>query len=150
MKTIVINKKASFNYNIDEKYEAGLDLSGSEVKSLRNSMISITESYIAEKNSELWLFNCHINKYKSSSEKKYNPTKKRKILLKKKEQLKIIGSTNKNGFSAIPISLFFNKNGFAKVLIGLGKGKKKYDKREKIKKNEWNRQKQRLLKSKNQ
>ena len=99
-----------------------------------------------EKNSVLWLFNCHINPYKSSSEKNYNPTKDRKILLSKKEQNKIIGSTNKEGFSAIPISIYFNKRGFAKMLIGIGKGKKKYDKREKIRKKEWNLQKQRLLK----
>ena len=149
MKTIAINKKANFNYLITEKIEAGIVLTGSEVKSIRNHEVSIKESYIGEKNSELWLFNCHINDYYNSSQVDYNPIRIKKILLSKKEQNKIKSLKNKQGFSAIPISLYFNKKGFAKILIGIGKGKKKSDKRQDLKKKEWDLQKRRLLIKKN-
>ena len=149
MKTIAQNKKANFNYLIREKIEAGVVLTGSEVKSIRNNEVSIKESYIAEKNSELWLFNCHINAYNQSSNKLYNPTRIKKILLSKKEQNKIKSLKNKEGYTAVPISLYFNRRGFAKILIGIGKGKKKFDKRQAIKKKEWDIQKRRTLIKKN-
>ena len=149
MKTIAINKKASFNFNISEKIEVGLVLTGSEVRSLRLNSASIKESYISEKKSELWLNNCHISNYEKSSQKTFEPTRNRKILVKKKEKLKIINSTNKQGYTVIPISLYFNKRGFAKMLIGIGKGKRLVDKRQSIKNKEWNIQKLRLLKKKN-
>ena len=107
MKTIAINKKASFNFNISEKIEVGLVLTGSEVRSLRLNSASIKESYISEKKSELWLNNCHISNYEKSSQKTFEPTRNRKILVTKKEKLKIINSTNKQGYTAIPISLYF-------------------------------------------
>ena len=146
MRSIAINKKANFNYIITEKIEAGIVLTGSEVKSLRNNSVSIKESYIAEKNSEIWLFNCHISNYNKSIDSDQNPIRERKILLSKKEKNKIANSTNKEGGTVIPISLYFNKRGFAKMLIGIGKGKKKVDKRQSIKEREWNINKQRLMK----
>ena len=147
MQKIAVNKKASFNYQITEKYEAGIVLTGSEVKSLRNNSVSIKESYIAEKNSEIWLFNCHISNYNKSIDSDQNPIRERKILLSKKEKNKITNSTNKKGCTVIPISLYFNKRGFAKMLIGIGKGKKNVDKRQSIKEKEWNIKKQRLMKN---
>tara|TARA_B100000686_G_C16357766_1_gene746157 strand:- start:223 stop:675 length:453 start_codon:yes stop_codon:yes gene_type:complete len=147
MKSISINKKANFNYIITEKIEAGIVLTGSEVKSLRNNSVSIKESYIAEKNSEIWLFNCHISNYSNSLDSEQNPIRIRKILLSKREKNKITNSANKKGFTVIPISLYFNRRGIAKMLIGLGKGKKNVDKRQSIKEREWNINKQRLMKN---
>ena len=146
MKAVALNKKANFNYIISEKIEVGIILTGEEVKSIRNNSVSIKESYIGEKNSELWLFNCYISQYKYSINNNYNPTRKRKILLSKKEQKKIIGTVSRENFTIVPISLYFNKRGFAKMLIGIGKGKKMFDKRQMIKKREWDTQKRRLLK----
>ena len=102
-----------------------------------------------EKESELWLFNCHISEYKSSNTKNFDPLRQRKILLSKKQKNKLIGSLNKDGFSLVPMSLYFNNRGIAKILVGLGKGKKLFDKRQTIKKKEWGIQKQRILKEKN-
>ena len=148
MQKIAENKKANFDYFISEKYEAGIVLSGSEVKSLRVNTGSIKESYIIEKNNELWLVNCHIKKYSSSNETNYNPLKNRKILVKRKEMNKIIGASKKNGMTIIPLLLYFNNGGIAKLSIGLGKGKRKYDKRETLKIKEWKISKQRLEKNK--
>ena len=147
MQKIAVNKKATFNYQIAEKYEAGIVLTGTQVKSLRVNTGSIKEAYIAEKNRELWLANCHISKYSSSNEKNYNPTKVRKILIKKRERNKLIGATKKEGMTIVPLLLYFNNKGKAKLLIGIGKGKKKYDKRASIKTKEWKIKKQRLEKN---
>ena len=105
MKVVAQNKKANFNYLITEQIEAGLVLTGSEVKSVRKNEVSIKESYIGEKKSELWLFNCHINYYNQSSSKTYTPIRSRKILLSKKEVDKIKNLKNQDGLTAIPISL---------------------------------------------
>ena len=148
MKTIATNKKANHDYLIKEKFEAGLVLTGAEVKSLRVNTGSIKESYIMEKGGELWLTNSYIKKYSSSIEKENNPTREKKILVKKKELNIIIGSSKKEGMSVIPLFLYFNDKGFVKLTIGLGKGKKKYDKRSAIKSKEWAIKKQRLEKNK--
>ena len=148
MQTIAINKKANHNYFIKEKFEAGLVLTGAEVKSLRVNTGSIKESYIKEKGGELWLTNCYIKKYSSSIGEENNSTREKKILVKKKELNRIIGSSRKGGMSAIPLLLYFNDKGFAKLSIGLGKGKKKYDKRSAIKSKEWAIKKQRIEKNK--
>jgi len=146
MKIIATNKRASYDYQISLKVDAGIVLTGPEVKSLRNNSPSIKESYVEEKGNELWLCNCFIKKYVSSSEKD-SPTRKRKLLVNKRELDKISGSVKKDGFSIIPISIFFNDKGLVKLNIGLGKGKKKYDKRESQKLKDWNKNKQRLLKN---
>ena len=148
MQTISTNKKANHNYLIREKFEAGLVLTGAEVKSLRVNTGSIKESYIMEKGGQLWLTNCYIKKYASSIEKENNPTREKKILVNKKELNRIIGYSKKEGMSAIPLLLYFNDKGLAKLTIGLGKGKKKYDKRSSIKSREWAINKQRLEKNK--
>ena len=146
MKVIATNKKATFDYQISLKLDAGIVLTGSEVKSLRNNSSSIKESYIEDNTGELWLCNCHIKKYESSNEKDHNPVRKRKLLLNKKELNKLSGLIRKEGFSVVPISLYFNDNGVVKLNIGLGKGKKKFDKRETQKIKDWNKAKQRILK----
>ena len=146
MKNIAVNKKANHDYTINHKYEAGIVLTGTEVKSLRVNTGSIRESYIMEKKGELWLNNCHIKKYSSSSESNYNPLKERKILVSKKEKYKIIGALKKEGMSILPLTLYFNNKGIVKLIVGIGKGKKKYDKRASIKAKEWEIKKQRLEK----
>ena len=147
MKIIANNKRANFDYDISIKINSGLVLTGSEVKSLRNNSSSIKEAYVEEKNGELWLCNCFIKKYHSSSDKDSNPTRQRKLLISKKELNKLIGSIKKDGFTIVPISMFFNDKGLVKLNIGLGRGKKKYDKRQSQKLKDWNKSKQRLLKN---
>ena len=148
MLNIATNKKATHDFTISEKYDVGLVLTGAEVKSLRVNTGSIKESYIIEKNGELWLTNCHIKKYSSSIDQNYNPLQKRKILVHKKEMNKIIGSTKKEGKTIIPLLLYFNDRGIVKLSIGIGKGKKKYDKRASIKSKEWSIRKQKIVKNK--
>ena len=147
MKIIAANKKAIFDYFIIEKFEAGLVLTGSEVKSLRINTGSIKESFIIEKEGELWLTNCYIKKYSSSNEGTYNTTREKKVLVNKKQLNNIIGSSRKDGMTIVPITLYFNEKGLAKLTIGLAKGKKKQDKRASIKDKEWDIKKQRLIKN---
>ena len=137
---------ANYNYSISNKIEAGIVLTGSEVKSLRINTGSIRGSYIIEKNGELWLSNSFIKKYNNSNDDHYDPNRNRKLLVTKKEFNKISGSIKQGGFTIIPISLYFSNNGLAKLSCGIAKGKKKIDKRESIKQRDWNIKKQRLLK----
>ena len=139
----ILNRKAHFNYEIVEEIEAGMILLGSEVKSLREGKASISEAYIVEKNNELILINSNISEYKGANRFNHLPKRERKLLLHKKQLSKIVGKLDTQGFSAIPIKIFFNKKNFAKIIIGLGKGKKLFDKRETIKKRDENRRLQR-------
>ncbi len=124
MKIIATNKRANYDYDISLKLCAGIILTGSEVKSLRYNSSSIKESYIDASLNELYLCNCFIKRYQSSSNKEEDSSRKRKLLLNKKELNKIIGSVKKDGFSIVPISIYFNDAGLVKLDIGLGKGKK--------------------------
>ena len=147
MKIIAANNRANYNYTISNKIEAGIVLTGSEVKSLRTNTGSIRGSYIIEQNGELWLLNSYIKKYKNSNDKNYDPSRNRKLLVTKKELNKVSGSIRQGGFTIVPISLYFSDKGFAKLTCGIAKGKKKIDKRESIKQRDWNIKKQRLLKN---
>ena len=148
MQIFAANKKAFHDYLIGDKFEAGLVLTGSEVKSLRINTGSIKESYTVEKEGELWLTNCYIKKYSSSNkEEEYNTVRKRKILVNKKELNRIIGASRREGMTVVPIKLYFNDKGFVKLTIALAKGKKKHDKRASIKDKEWGINKQRLVKN---
>ena len=147
MKIIASNNRANFNYTISNKIEAGIVLTGSEVKSLRNYTGSIRASYIIEQNGELWLSNAFIKKYQNSNDTNYDPNRNRKLLVTKKEFNKISGSIKQGGFTIIPISLYFSDKGIAKLSCGIAKGKKKIDKRQSIKQRDWNIKKQRLLKN---
>ena len=146
MKVIANNKKANHDYFINEKFEAGIILTGSEVKSLRINTGSIKESYITDKEGELWLTNCYIKKYSSSNEN-IDTNRDRKLLVSKKELHKILGASKKEGMTIVPIILYFNTKGLAKLTIGIAKGKKKQDKRHSIKDKEWNIKQQRLVKN---
>ena len=146
MKIIANNKKANHDYFINEKFEAGLVLTGSEVKSLRVNTGSIKESYITDKEGELWLTNCYIKKYSSSNESS-DTNRDRKLLVSKKELNKILGASKKDGMTIVPIILYFNTKGLAKLTIGIAKGKKKKDKRNSIKDKEWGIKQQRLVKN---
>ena len=147
MKIIAANNSANYNFSISDKIEAGIVLTGSEVKSLRTNTGSIRGSFIIEKDGELWLSNSFIKKYQNSSDNDYDPSRKRKLLVTKREFNKISGSIKQGGFTIIPISLYFSKKGLAKLSCGIAKGKKKIDKRESIKQRDWNIKKQRLLKN---
>ena len=147
MKIIAANNRASYNYTISNKIEAGIVLTGSEVKSLRSNTGSIRGSYIIEQSGELWLSNSFIKKYQNSNDTNYDPNRNRKLLVTKKEFNKISGLIKQGGFSIIPISLYFSDKGIAKLTCGIAKGKKKIDKRQSIKQRDWNIKKQRLLKS---
>ena len=146
MKIIAANNRANYNFSISNKIEAGIVLSGSEVKSLRINTGSIRGSYIIEKNGELWLSNSFIKKYQNSTDNNYDPSRNRKLLVTKKEFNKISGSIKQGGFTIIPLSLYFSEKGLAKLSCGIAKGKKKIDKRQSIKERDWNIKKQRLLK----
>ena len=147
MQIIAANKKAFYDYLIGDRFEAGLVLTGPEVKSLRINTGSIKESYTIEKDGELWLTNCHIKKYSSSKDVENITTRERKILVKKKELNKIIGASRREGMTVVPIKLYFNDKGLVKLTIALAKGKKKHDKRASIKDKEWVINKQRLIKN---
>ena len=147
MKIIAANNRANYNYSVSNKIEAGIVLTGSEVKSLRINTGSIRGSYIIEQKGELWLSNSFIKQYQNSNDKNYDPSRNRKLLVTKKEFNKISGSIKQGGFTIIPLSLYFSEKGFAKLSCGIDKGKKKIDKRESIKQRDWNIKKQRLLKN---
>ena len=147
-KIICLNRKASFNYFFLEKIEAGITLKGSEVKSLRDGKGSIADSYAIDNNGELFLINSHIPLYRQSSYNNHNPKQERKLLLKRKEINKLIGRINRDGLTIVPTKLYFLK-GKAKVEIAVAKGKKLYDKRETIKKRDWNREKAKIFAKKN-
>ncbi len=147
MKIIAANNRANYNYVITDKLEAGLVLTGSEVKSLRTNTGSIRGSYIIEQNGELWLSNSFIKKYQNTNNNNYDPSRNRKLLVTKKEFNKISGSIKQGGFTIIPISLYFSDKGIAKLSCGIAKGKKKIDKRQSIKQRDWDLKKQRLLKN---
>lgn len=127
------NKKARFDYEIVDTYEAGLVLRGSEVKSLRDKNVQLKDSYISFQGDEAFLQNAHIAEYKSSSYNNHTPERLRKLLLHKHELDKIFGALREKGYSCIPLKIYF-KDGRAKIEIGLGKGKKSHDKRQAIKK----------------
>ena len=147
MKIIAANNRANYNFSISNKIEAGIVLTGSEVKSLRLNTGSIRGSYIIEQKGELWLTNSFIKKYQNSTDNKYDPSRNRKLLVTKREFDKISGSLKQGGFTIIPLSLYFSDKGFAKLSCGIAKGKKNIDKRESIKQRDWNIKKQRLLKN---
>ena len=144
LKIISHNRKAHFNYSLEEFYEAGIVLSGSEVKSLRAGKVNISDSYAYDHQGEIFLVNSHINSYKESSYNDHNPTRNRKLLLNKKEINKLIGRLNRDGYTLVPTKLYFKK-GKAKIEIAVGKGKKEYDKRHTKKTRDWNREKARYF-----
>jgi SsrA-binding protein len=129
----ISNRRARYEYEILDSYEAGIVLVGSEVKSLRQGKAHLQDSYAVLKNNEVWLLNMHINPYEQANQFNHDPVRTRKLLLQKSEIRKLTGKTSEKGFTLIPLKVYF-KNGHAKVEIGLARGKQLHDKRETIKK----------------
>ncbi|WP_029040250.1 SsrA-binding protein SmpB [Cucumibacter marinus] len=140
------NRRAKFDYEILDTVEAGIVLTGTEVKSLRRGKAQITDSYASPEEGEIWLINAFIPELAEANRLNHFERRKRKLLLNKREVNKLSGAVQKEGNTLVPLRLYFNDRGMAKLLLGLGKGKKQFDKRETQKQRDWNRQKQRLLK----
>ena len=144
--TIAVNRKARYDYAIEDQFEAGIVLEGWEVKSLRDGRAQLKESYVTVYKGEVFLVGAHFSPLASASTHVNPvPTRSRKLLLHKREISKLIGATERDGYTIVPLSLYWQR-GKAKVKIALAKGKKQYDKRQSIKQRDWDRQKQRLLK----
>lgn len=139
------NRKANFNYFFEDTLEAGIELLGSEVKSLRAGKGSIADAYALDSEGEIYLHNTYIPEYKQSSYNNHDPRRLRKLLLNKKEINKIIGKINRDGFTVVPTKIYFNSKGIAKVNIAIAKGKKLHDKRQTKKQRDWNREKSRVF-----
>ncbi|MGB2993571.1 MAG: SsrA-binding protein SmpB [Paenisporosarcina sp.] len=148
-KVVAQNKKANHDYFIEETMEAGIVLQGTEIKSVRKGKIQLKEAFVRIRNNEAWISNMHISTYEQGNRFNHEPLRSRKLLLHKKQINELIGLSKQDGFSIIPIKMYL-KDGFAKVLIGLGKGKKNYDKRDDLKKKEAKRDIERAFKSRNQ
>ena len=145
---IAENRRAKFDYSIIDTIEAGIVLLGTEVKSLRLGRASINESYATDEFGQIVLVNSNIPEYNlAASGQNHDPKRVRRLLIHKKERDKILGQINKEGFTVIPLSLYFNNNGLAKISLGIAEGKRKFDKREVIKKRDWDREKHRILKN---
>lgn len=147
IKIICKNRKAFFNFEIEDTFEVGICLVGSEVKSLREGKANLSDSYGKIRNSEIFLVDCHISPYTQSNRENHEPLRERKLLLHKREIKKLTGKVAERGYSLIPLKMYF-KNGKVKVEMGLARGKKTYDKREAIKKKDQRRELERMMKFK--
>jgi len=144
-KLIAENRKARFSYSIGDTLEAGIVLTGSEVKSLRGGKSTIAESYAHAKDGELWLVNAYIPEYLQASRFNHEPRRPRKLLVHKREAGRLAAAIQREGMTLVPLKMYFNEKGRAKLLLGLAKGKKLHDKRETEKQRDWARDKARLL-----
>ena len=147
IKVVADNRKARFNYAIEDTLEAGIVLTGTEVKSIRSGKATIGESYADSRGGEIWLINANIPEYVQAGRDNHPPKRARKLLLHKRQINKLIGAVEREGMTLIPLKLYFNEQGRAKVELALAKGKKLHDKRETEKKRDWNREKGRLLRA---
>jgi SsrA-binding protein len=145
-KPIAHNRKARHNYEILEKYETGIALAGTEVKSLRDGRANFKDAYAAVRNNEVWLYGMHISPYSHGNINNHNPERDRKLLLHRNEIRRLIGKTKETGLTLVPLQLYF-KNGKVKVELALAKGKKQYDKREAIAKREADRETKRVFRA---
>lgn len=146
-KIISQNKKARHDYHIEETYEAGIVLTGTEIKSVRQGKVNLKDSFARIANGEVWLHNMHISPYEQGNRFNVDPTRARKLLLHRREIAKLIGATKEKGYSLVPLRIYL-RNGFAKVEIALAKGKKLYDKRADLKTKDANREIARALREK--
>ncbi|WP_336057206.1 SsrA-binding protein SmpB [Nitratireductor sp. CH_MIT9313-5] len=145
-KVVAENRKARFSYEIIDTLEAGLVLTGTEVKSLREGQANIQESYASAEDGEIWLINSYIPEYFAGNRFNHEPRRRRKLLLSKREMSRLAQAVDREGMTMVPLKMYFNERGLAKLQIAVGKGKKLHDKRETEKKRDWNREKARLLK----
>ncbi|MFL0356285.1 SsrA-binding protein SmpB [Erythrobacter sp. GH1-10] len=144
-KVVAENRRARFDYHIEEKFEAGIALQGTEVKALRAGEASIAESYAEVKDGEVWLINSNIPEYSHGNRLNHEPRRPRKLLLNAREINKLFGAVERKGMTLVPLSIYFNGQGRAKVELALAKGKQAHDKRATIKERDWKRDKARLM-----
>jgi len=147
-RVVAQNRKARFNYHIGETFEAGIALSGSEVKSLRSGKATIAESYADARAGEIWLVNANIPEYAQAGPFTHTPKRPRKLLLHARQINRLVGAVEREGMTIVPLKLYFNKRGRAKVEIALARGKKLHDKRDTEKKRDWQRERGRLMRQK--
>lgn len=147
-KIVAQNKKASFEYFIEERLEVGIILTGSEVKSIRNGKVTIADSHAAISEGGLFLYNCHIAEYEQANRFNHSTKRPRKLLLHKKELQKIIGKIKLKGYTLIALSMYFNKKNLVKIELGISKGKKQHDKRQALKDKDWQREQGRVMRDK--
>jgi len=147
-KLVADNRRARFDYEILDTVEAGIVLSGSEVKSLRQGRASLSDAHAAERGGELWLLNVHIPEYGPANRFGHEPKRPRKLLMHRREINRLIGAVQKEGMTIVPLRLYFNERGIAKLQLALARGKKAHDKRETEKKRDWQREKSRLMREK--
>ena len=147
-KVVAENRRARHEYDILETFEAGLALVGTEVKSLREGRANIAEAYVSPEGGELWLINADIPEYRFGNINNHEPRRKRKLLMHKREIKRLADEVQRKGMTIVPLKMYFNGKGIVKLLIGLAKGRKKHDKREAVKRRDWERQKARLLRMK--
>src|SRR6202163_3409353 len=146
-RVVAHNRKARFNYEIGEIFEAGVALTGTEVKSLREGKATIAESYADSRGGEIWLVNANIPEYLQAGRFNHAPKRARKLLLHRGQINKLMGAVEREGMTLVPLKLYFNERGRAKLLLAVAKGKKLHDKRETEKKRDWGREKGRLLRA---
>ena len=147
-KVVADNRKARRNYEIEETFEAGLVLGGTEVKSLRTGKANISDAYASEEGGELFLYNAYIPEYLQANRFNHSPRRPRKLLLHRKEIHKLIVGIQREGMTVVPLKLYFNDRGIAKLELALAKGRKLHDKRQVERKRDWDRQKARLMREK--
>jgi SsrA-binding protein len=147
-KVVAHNRKARFNYQIGETFEAGIALTGTEVKSLRAGKATIAESYADSRDGEIWLINSNIPEYLQAGRFNHPPKRPRKLLLHRNQINKLMGAVEREGMTLVPLKLYFNARGRAKIELALARGKKLHDKRETEKKRSWDRERGRLLRAK--
>jgi SsrA-binding protein len=143
-----VNRRARFKYELGQTFEAGIALTGTEVKSLRNGKSNISDAFAGEKDGELWLYNAYIPEYLQANRFNHKPRRARKLLLHRREVNRLIGAVQREGMTVVPTKIYFNDRGRAKVEISLARGKKLHDKRETTKKRDWDRERRRLLREK--
>ena len=146
-KVVAENRRARFDYFVEDRFETGIALTGTEVKALRQGEGSIAESYAHVEGDEVWLINSHIPEYSHGNRLNHEPRRPRKLLLKAREIAKLQGAVQRQGLTLVPLSIYFNARGRAKVELALARGKKAHDKRDTIKERDWKREQQRLMKS---
>ncbi|MEG0259121.1 MAG: SsrA-binding protein SmpB [Lysinibacillus sp.] len=148
-KVLAQNKKAGHDYFIEETIEAGMVLTGTEIKSIRTGKVQLRDSFVRITNGEAWINNMHVSPFDQGNRFNHDPTRTRKLLLHKKQIGELVGAVKRDGYTIIPLKMYI-KDGYAKLLIGLGKGKKDYDKRNDMRKKEAKREMERVFKAKNQ
>ena len=146
-KVVAENRRARFDYFVEDRFEAGIELVGTEVKALRQGEGSIAESYATVDGDQVFLINSHIPEYSHGNRMNHEPRRQRKLLLKGREISKLNGAITRQGLTLVPLSIYFNSRGRAKVELALARGKKVHDKRDTIKERDWKREQQRLMKS---